>query len=172
MFLFSKKKKEKPSEDGELTQKPSYQVGIQQFEIKTSSDASFKLGKIHEIGRRKNQQDTLAYSEVADETCLKEKGALFIVADGMGGLSDGAEVSSMLAVKMLQFFDANDFTDSPSEKLYEMVMNANEEINLHLGESRIGKSGSTLVTAYIKDDKVYWLSIGDSNIYLYKQLPK
>lgn len=168
MFLFSKKKKEKFSDECELTQKPSYQVSIQQFEIKTSQDAPFKLGKIHEVGKRKNQQDTLAYSEVADEAFLEEKGALFIVADGMGGLSDGAEVSSLLAVKMLQFFDANDFTDSPSEKLYEMVMNANEEINLHLGESRIGKSGSTLVTAYIKDDKVYWLSIGDSNIYLYR----
>ena len=168
MFLFSRKKKEKFSVDSELTQKPSYQVSIQQFEIKTSEDSSFRLGKIHEIGKRKNQQDTLAYSEVAEETCLKEKGALFIVADGMGGLSDGAEVSSMLAVKMLQFFDNHDFNENPADKLYEMVMNANEEINLHLGESRIGKSGSTLVTAYIKDGNVYWLSIGDSNIYLYR----
>lgn len=168
MFLFSRKKKEKNSDDSELTQKPSYQVSIQQFEIKTSEDASFRLGKIHEIGKRKNQQDTLAYSEVAEETCLREKGALFIVADGMGGLSDGAEVSSMLAVKMLQFFDNYDFSENPADKLYEMVMNANEEINLHLGESRIGKSGSTLVTAYIKDGNVYWLSIGDSNIYLYR----
>lgn len=169
MFLFSKKKKEKSVDEGELTRKPSYQVSIQQFEIKTAQNASFRLGKIHEIGGRKNQQDTLAYSEVADEVCLKEKGALFIVADGMGGLSDGAEVSSMLAVKMLQFFDNNDFTDNPAEKLYEMVLNANEEINLYLGESRIGKSGSTLVTAYIKDNNVYWLSIGDSNIYLYRK---
>lgn len=167
MFLFSKKKA-KATEEGELTRKPSYQVSIQQFEIKTASDASFRLGKIHEVGRRKNQQDTLAYSEVADGACLKEKGVLFIVADGMGGLSDGAEVSSMLAVKMLQFFDSNDFTKNPADKLYEMVMNANEEINLYLGESKIGKSGSTLVTAYIKDNHVYWLSIGDSNIYLYR----
>ena len=116
MFLFSKKKKVKSTEESELTRKPSYQVSIQQFEIKTVSDASFRLGKIHEIGRRKNQQDTLAYSEVADEACLKEKGALFVVADGMGGLSDGAEVSSMLAVKMLQFFDSNDFGENPAEK--------------------------------------------------------
>lgn len=168
MFLFSKKKKEKLSDDGELTRKPSYEMSIQQFEIKTSEDASFRLGKIHEVGKRKNQQDTLAYSEVADSACLEEKGALFIVADGMGGLSDGAEVSSMLAVKMLQFFDHNNFSNNPADKLYEMVMNANEEINLHLGESRIGKSGSTLVTAYVKENKIYWLSIGDSNIYLYR----
>ena len=167
MFLFSKKKKGKLTEDNELTRKPFYQVSLQQFEIKTSEDSFFKLGKIHEVGKRKNQQDTLAYSEVMDEAALREKGALFIVADGMGGLSDGAEVSSLLAVKMLQFFDNNDFIENPAEKLYEMVMNANEEINAHLGEERIGKSGSTLVTAYIKDNSVYWLSIGDSNIYLY-----
>lgn len=174
MFFLSKKKKNEKNmpigvderKDDELTRMPSYQVDINQFEIKTSSNSFIKLGKIHEVGRRKNQQDTLAYSEITDES-LTSKGALFIVADGMGGLSDGAEISSMLAVRMLQFFDHNEFQSNPADKLYEAVMYANEEVNKHLGPEGIGKSGSTLVTAYIKDNAVYWLSVGDSNIYLY-----
>ena len=148
---------------------PHSNDSIARYMIKTALDSTVRIGKIHEVGKRKDQQDTLAYSDVEDESVIHQKGMLLIVADGIGGLKDGAEVSSLAAVEMLRYFDGHNMLDRPADALKEALLYANEKVNVFLGEERIGKCGSTLAAAMMQDHNVYWISVGDSSIFLYRE---
>lgn len=153
-------------EEAELTVRPQYNDDIENYVIKTAEGLGLHIGKIHSMGRRDNQQDSFAYSDVENEAVIKEKGILLIVADGMGGLANGAEVSSLIAVSMLQYFDHFMKGDNMAEELKNMVLYANDEVNKYLGEEQLGKCGSTLVATLVKNHQIYWISVGDSSIFL------
>ncbi len=156
--------------DGEnLTRHPVFMDDIDHYTITTAPDSTIRIGKIHAVGRRKNQQDSFAYSDVQDLEQIEKKGILLLVADGMGGLSHGAEVSALVATEMLRYFDEHDVTQNITLSLREMLYHANDKVSEFLGEEGLGQSGSTLVAAHIKDHQIHWISVGDSCIYLYRE---
>lgn len=119
-----------------------------------------RIGKIHNIGRRSGQQDSLGITEF-------DGGTLAVVADGMGGLADGDKVSQKIVMTMLQ--DAARLRRGDTEnRLYEMAAHANREVNQMLGEEKRYKCGSTLIAVLVEEGFFQWLSIGDSHIYLYR----
>ncbi|MCM1537740.1 MAG: protein phosphatase 2C domain-containing protein [bacterium] len=150
-----------------ITRAPHYHDDIEHYMVKTAPELTVRIGKIHSVGRRANQQDTFAYSDVEDQRTVSEKGILLIVADGMGGLAQGAEVSSIVAVEMLRYFDESGGSENPAELLREALLHANQKVNEFLGEEMLGKSGSTVVAALLKEHGVYWISVGDSSIFYY-----
>lgn len=120
-------------------------------------------GKAHNIGARPNQQDSLGQVEVA-----QGRGMLAVVADGMGGLSSGDQVSQAIVRGMLGYAAAL----QPGQMdgvLQEITQRVNSDVNRMLGADRLYKSGSTLVTVLVQDDAFHWLSVGDSRIYLYRE---
>lgn len=119
------------------------------------------VGKLHNVGRRKGQQDSFGVVNVP-------KGVCAVVADGMGGLADGDKVSQKIVGTMLQ--DAMTIKDSPVEgtKLYSMAAHANREVNRMLGTAGQYKSGSTLIAVLTEGNRFQWISIGDSRIYLFR----
>ncbi len=135
-------------------------------EVIQNGDSRYKVGKLHNIGKRSNQQDSFAVSDESDPILCNNKGLIAIVADGMGGLSDGDKVSSIVTLSFFRYFHEKD-TTSPSEALLSMLREANEEVNNYLGD-KITQAGSTLVSGIIKDNKLYWISVGDSHIYHYR----
>lgn len=140
----------------------------QPVQISDGPLTGLRVATVHNIGRRSGQQDSLAVSDVNDMSLMQSKGAIAIVADGMGGLQDGDKVSSMLALSMLKGFHENPPAQNPADLLLEMTRNANNEVNEFLGD-KITQCGSTLVTAIINSNGLYWLTIGDSHIYLYRR---
>lgn len=113
-----------------------------------------RIGKLHHIGQRSSQQDCLGITETSD-------GIFAVVADGMGGLTDGDKVSQSVVMTML----TNAVEDS---SLPEMLARANSEVNRMLGEEGLYKSGSTVVAVKVSKEKFQWISVGDSRIYLYR----
>lgn len=166
MQIFKKKKKPLPKSDSP-TICPKYSDGIENYKVETFKQSTIRIGKVHSIGKRENQQDSFAYSDVNNPEVVDKKGMLLLVADGMGGMSNGAEVSSTVALECLRFFDSHDIINNMPQYLYEMVQYVNDKVNDLLGSDGIGKSGSTLVALHIKEHQVHWISIGDSLIYLY-----
>ena len=112
------------------------------------------------LGTRKNQEDTIyGYAE-------KEK-AIGIVCDGMGGLQ-GGETASNLAAESLAgaWFEQEEIEDVP-EFLKQQAMIADEKVFQLEGEN--GEplhAGTTIVAVIIRKRELYWLSVGDSRIYI------
>ena len=89
---------------------------------------------------------------------------LAVVADGMGGLTDGDKVSQAAVGAMLDGFCA-----APGDgqlALLELLQKANLAVNRLLGAENLSKSGSTLAAALIRGGRFHWLSVGDSRIVL------
>lgn len=169
MQIFKKQNKDtQKSELDTKTQCPQYSDGIENYKIETYKASTVRIGKVHSVGKRDNQQDSFAYSDVSDPETVSKKGMLLLVADGMGGMSNGAEVSAKVAVEALRFFDDCDVIEDVPQFLYDMVQYINMQVNDLLGYNGIGKSGSTLVAMHIRNHEAYWISIGDSCVYLYQ----
>lgn len=118
--------------------------------------------KLHEQGARSGQQDCFFVSP-AEETA----GVLAVVADGMGGLTDGDKVSQAAVSAMAQGF--YHVQGTPQQVLLQLAERANSAVNRLLGEDGACRSGSTLVAGLIRDRAFHYLSIGDSRICLYRR---
>ncbi len=137
--------------------------------IDTAKGCHVRIARIHGQGRRSSQQDSFGLSDVVNREEVKEKGLLAVVADGMGGLEDGDRMSSMVVVSMLEGFDKNSGMNDPSSLLLKLLDDANDAVNDDLGPEKTGQCGSTVVSVIIRDRMLYYLSVGDSHIYLYRK---
>lgn len=126
--------------------------------IKTDSG---KIGKVHNIGKRSTQQDSFGVADTYG-------GVLAVVADGMGGLSDGDKVSQKIVLTMLQ--EAVQLRPGYKEgsPLYPMISNANKEVLRMCEGLDSSRSGSTVVAVLTEKDSFHWISVGDSRIYLFR----
>jgi len=121
-----------------------------------------QYGKAHNIGARPAQQDSLGQVELANG-----RGLLAVMADGMGGLSGGEQVSQTIVRSMLSYA-APLQPGQMDGVLQELTKRVNEDVNRMLGPDGLYKSGSTLVAVLVQDGAFHWLSVGDSRIYLYR----
>jgi len=129
--------------------------------------ASFywKTGYQQNIGSRKEQQDSfrLALGVYRDKPAL-----LAVLADGMGGMSDGAAFSRITAEYHQEHFqEALDTAYTLPGVLLTLARGANKAANQIFDETRPG--GTTLIAALFSDDRFCTLSVGDSRIYLFRK---
>ena len=137
--------------------------------IHTQKDASafsLKIGNAHHIGARENQQDSFGISDIGNPALCMEKGVLAVVADGMGGLANGAQISATVTSVMLRYFETQRAGADCSEELLTMLGHANGEVNRFLNSGAHEQSGSTVVAALIKGNGLHFISVGDSRICL------
>ncbi len=123
------------------------------------------IGKLHEQGERSGQQDCFG---VSDESLIQTRGLLAVVADGMGGLSDGDKVSTAAVESILDNFVLYQGKCTPEQQLLMLTQYAVESVNKLLGPAGFSKSGSTLVMGLLRDSAFSFLSVGDSRICLYR----
>lgn len=111
------------------------------------------------IGNREEQQDFFAVEET-------DGAVLAVVCDGMGGLENGA-LASQTAVKTLtDFYHEDDKTD-----IYNMLLDAVDILDesvyrISQAAQDNSMTGTTLVSAHIRDGNLHWLSVGDSRLYI------
>ena len=122
-----------------------------------------QVGKLHQQGARKSQQDCFS---VSPEETIPSYGLLAVVADGMGGLADGDKVSQAAVSAMMNSFYTT--PGKPEELLLTLLARANEAVDQLLGPDGYSKSGSTLVAGLAREGKFYNLSVGDSRVALYR----
>lgn len=119
-----------------------------------------EIGMSSIIGTRKSQQDSIF-------GCADQKGALGIVCDGMGGLA-GGELASKTAVHSIvdAWYALDEITDVP-QFLETEAENADQKVFLQEdGRGKHMEAGSTVVAVVVKERELYWLSVGDSRIYI------
>lgn len=117
------------------------------------------IGNAQTIGTREKQDDSFG-------TCIKSYGVQAIVADGIGGYVNGKLASQITVETFLDEFDKRDVTDNLSYFFQKTAILSNERIRDEFGET---KGGTTVVSVVLKDDKMFWTSVGDSNIAVFRK---
>lgn len=149
----------------------------------------FKVAGMTDMGLvRTNNEDNFILSRdlsvdpmrwINNEACLlTPAGALLVVADGMGGMNAG-EVASQIAIDTVkEMFSApviasrqfpND--QSVNEYLSQVVTEADRRIKVTAqSHPETRGMGTTIVIAWLRDDKLYVTWCGDSRAYVYNRL--
>ncbi|HEY1388565.1 MAG TPA: Stp1/IreP family PP2C-type Ser/Thr phosphatase [Ktedonobacterales bacterium] len=116
--------------------------------------------------RRERNQDNVAHLIPSDPHVLDEKGALFIVCDGMGGHAAG-EVASELGVKTISEEYYNSKGTDVITALATAVERANDAIYHHASENpEYGGMGTTCVALVLAGGRAFVVNIGDSRAYI------
>lgn len=102
-----------------------------------------------------------------DNFYINEEINFFMVADGMGGHAAG-EVASQIAASFAADFDFD--LSNPLKSLSTLTFEINQEIiKKSNSNSEYMGMGTTFAAVLISDNKVYYVNLGDSRIYLYNQ---
>ncbi len=125
-----------------------------------------EVGASSETGpSRELNEDYVDYYLPSNPEQMRSKGALFVVADGMGGYRAG-EVASREAVgRVMEEYYADASTD-PGASLIRAIGAANKRVHA-LASTDASKSGmgTTLVAAVITSTTVHIANVGDSRAY-------
>lgn len=123
-----------------------------------SEDSILETGWYSDIGNRETQQDSCRIS-------FHHGVLLTTVCDGMGGFQ-GGELASSTAVNHLHTrFESTEASDA------EFYLNILDELDAQVfflkdDTNRRLKAGTTIVSVIIDGNKMSWLSVGDSRIYI------
>src|SRR5262249_33717230 len=123
-----------------------------------------------DIGRRRERnQDNTTHYVPSDAAVLAEKGALFVVCDGMGGHAAG-EVASELAVETIR--DAY-YAEAPTDiitGITNAIGEANQTIYNYAHEHpELTGMGTTCVALVVHGGRAYVVNIGDSRAYIVRK---
>ncbi len=146
--------------------RPTGTAKLRTTEMIADNTDKIQIGTSTIIGTRKYQQDAVI---VCNREFMKKNNfrkAIAVLCDGMGGMT-GGEIASALATRTLfedyiktQPQDIPKFLKDEVDKVDEMVYSLKDENNNPLG------SGSTMVSVVIENGNLYWVSVGDSRIYI------
>ncbi len=106
-----------------------------------------------------------------DAFFVSEAGGVFLVSDGMGGLSAG-ELASQITRETISGILQNEVSDNLSieQLLRKSFVEANDKVRAFLKEHPKSKGmGCTCVTLVFKDNDFFIGYVGDSRIYLYRK---
>lgn len=126
---------------------------------------SYQVANLQGMGARGRQEDSFTFVNALDVTMISEKGLLAVAADGMGGMKDGKLASESVIASLKEDFSSLDYEENLAEQLRESVLCAGETVYEQLG----GDGGSTAVVCMIYDEQLYFVSVGDSFLYLQRE---
>lgn len=117
---------------------------------------SIEIANVQGIGNRSEQQDAFGASRIGD---YETNGILLTVCDGMGGMASGGVIARDVLSKILEAFPWKIDFDVPG---YLSTISNNVYDNFY------GQGGSTVVMIHLKENKLRFWSIGDSDILLFR----
>jgi len=126
---------------------------------------SLNVAQRTDIGlQRQNNEDNMAFVIPEDPQVMAKRGALFIVADGLGGHTKG-EVASEIAVRAVSDTYYQDEQEEVALSLQKAIKQANTQI-FSTNASTSKEMGTTCVVAVLQGDTAYIANVGDSRAYI------
>jgi Serine/threonine protein phosphatase len=117
------------------------------------------IGNAQDIGARKDQQDSFGLSDVEK---MNTSGLFAVVADGMGGLSNGAVYSKAAVQAALLSFNTEAPEKSDEATMLRILKRAREAV----ADTGLTDGGTTFIATLIRNQQLHFVSVGDSRISL------
>lgn len=132
-----------------------------------SNQLRLDVAQLTDVGRKRpHNEDNMAYVIPKDQQVMMKKGALFIVADGMGGHAAG-EVASEIAVDTVSYAYYQEDNDDIATSLVHAIKRANTLIHQRAAENMLRSGmGTTCVAGVLRGGVAYIANVGDSRTYL------
>ena len=109
---------------------------------------------------RPNNEDQLLFRQYNNDTVL------LAIADGMGGHAAG-EVASEIAIDIIKDLDPN--VEDMELHLAKLLQKASLRIQKRAFEdSSLEGMGTTLSVVLVRNEKAYWIHVGDTRIYHFR----
>jgi serine/threonine protein phosphatase PrpC len=112
----------------------------------------------------------MGFWQPEDEAGRLQRGAIAVVADGVGGLQSG-EVASKMAVEIaIATFQRINPANAPKQVLKQIFDTANLEIyEAGMSEPKGGRMATTLSVCIFRDRELFIGHVGDTRVYLVRQ---
>ena len=143
---------------GKEKMKKSYKENTSVYDDNTV----FSMAILSVIGDREEQQDCFGYSLQAEE-------GIVAICDGMVGHAGGQKASNTAIAHLIGNYDSKYPALDPEAFLMDETKVIDGEI--HSLRSDSGEelhAGTTLVCVLIRGKLLYWMSVGDSRLYLFR----
>lgn len=141
---------------------------IESFAISFSPLVKFDIALGSDTGRvRKNQEDAIGWHVAQDRDILADKGAIFVLADGMGGHAAG-EIASQVAVAAVKTAYLRDASLDPATALQHALNAASRKVYQANRQKAPGlaRMGTTTTAAVLRGHDLSIAHVGDSRAYL------
>lgn len=139
-------------------------VELEAYEMADLNNEDVLHGYSSIIGSRKSQQDA-----VYVDRNIKENYSIAVICDGMGGLASGAEASRTAVNYIAGELHRINSVETPEPEMESIVERADKLISEMTDETGNHiKSGTTVAAVLIKKNRLHWVSVGDSKIYILK----
>lgn len=113
------------------------------------------------LGDRQEQQDSFGYNILNNKL-------ICTICDGMGGHKGGKIASKLAVSQMIKNVDLQQESDY-HQKMISSISEIDEAIyGLRDESDNPLNAGSTIASIYVSDNKLFWASVGDSRVYLFR----
>lgn len=130
-----------------------------------TSGYSLECGVSSQIGARQVQQDAARAEDALQY--LQHGRLLAMMCDGMGGMNGGELASALCIEKMFNAYQTKGVNGNIPLFFHKLADEIDEAVyNLTDGEGESLNAGSTLTAVIVDGSRLYWVSVGDSRIYL------
>ena len=120
----------------------------------------YEVAFFSSIGGRADQQDSAGFE-------FTERGGITVICDGMGGHDGGRLASSYAVSHIIEMYVGRDAGIPINEFLLNSADSIDRDINaISYPDGTRMQAGSTIVCTVIEGNSLFWLSVGDSRIYL------
>lgn len=172
--MFNKNKNGKPVNQADIIPPTLEEVRESQPGVKlflNGVEGSFltvKIGNCTHQGAREYQEDSFGYSDIIDSEVISRRGFAAVLADGMGGLSNGKEISDYVVRSFISMFEALDISAENNFgcRLIDIAEKINAEVSRNFFKDGRSGAGSTIAAAIVYKAKLFWVCMGDSRLYL------
>ncbi len=122
--------------------------------------------KLTDVGQNRPRNQDFVAIEIPGDEALQAKGALYLVADGMGGYQAGEVASQRVAEAIIHEYYADPQTDIAAS-LSRAAQKANSTVYLMAqADQDLMGMGTTVVAVVVRGTEVHIANVGDSRAYL------
>jgi len=116
---------------------------------------------------RKRNEDYLGFWQPSDDDDRLKRGAIMVMADGLGGEGNGDIASRMAVEAALDYFKRTDPATPAKRLLTDMFMRVNLAVhNAGLNQTVAGRMATTLSVCLFRDKELHVGHVGDTRVYL------